>query len=100
MFRQRILRLMLPCVILASFGVATSALTDPEEASSLAERQLQVAREADDAIRAIREMREIVVTEQIHTWSRRLMEAEMAMSEKKADRIAAINGYLLRVKKM
>ena len=100
MFRQRILQLMLPCVILVGLGVAASAPADPEDARSLAEQRLKVAQEANDAIKAMRKTGEIAGPQQVYRWSRRLMEAEVAMSEKKADRIAAINGYLLRVKRM
>ena len=100
MYRRRILQLMLLCLVLVGFGVAVSAPPDSEGARSLAEQRLKVAQEANDALKALKKMREIASAEQVYRWSRRLMEAEMAMSEKDADRIAAINAFLLRVKRM
>ena len=101
MFRQRILQWMLPGVILVGLGVAASAPADPENPRSLAEQRLKVAQEANDMIEAMRKALESgASSEQVRRWSRRLMEAEMGMSEKKADQIAAINAYLSKMKEL
>lgn len=100
MFRQRMVQLMLPGVILVGIGVAASAPADLENPRSLAKQRLQVAQEANNAIKTMRKNRENASAEQVYRWSRRLMEAEMEMSEKKADQIAAVNAYLLRMKEI
>jgi outer membrane protein TolC len=100
MFCQRLFQWMLPVVVLAGLAAAASAPADPEDRQSVAKQRLQVAQEANDAIKAMRRARENVSSEEVYRWSGRLMEAQMAMSEKKADQIAAINAYLSKVKEM
>ena len=101
MFRRRLFQWMLPVVVLVGLGLAASAPADPESPRILAKQRLELAQEANDAIKAAIDSKALGRdSEQVRRWSRRLMEAKVAMSEKKADQVAAINAYLLRMKEL
>lgn len=101
MFRQRLFQWMLPVVVLVGLGVAASAPADPESPRSLAKQRLELGQEANDAVKAGIDSKALGRdSKQVRRWSRRLMEAKVATSEKKADQVAAINAYLLRMKEL
>ncbi|MFV2067787.1 MAG: heavy metal-binding domain-containing protein [Pirellulales bacterium] len=69
-----------------------------DEFKQKARAQLEAARQAMQAIGELQKHREPVTSEQIYCWSHRLMQAELEVSGNDADRTAAIEKHLERMK--
>ena len=100
MFRRYVIACVIFAVLATGLAVTAVVLGESQSPPTRAEQRLKLAQEANDAINAMSKARENASSEQVYRWSRRLMEAEEGISDKKVDQVAAINAYLLRMKAM
>ena len=84
--------------LLSTLIAAATNSADRQVAVPEADQRLKLAREAMRAIEVLQKAPERVTSEQIYRWSHRLMQAELSVSGNEAERTAAIEKHLQRMK--
>lgn len=93
--------LTVPAFLLA-FTVLTSGVRGDDKARDNAQARLEAARKVYNGIldRGQFDPRNPVALEALNIWSRRWMEAQRDLSDKKEDRVASVADHLERMKKL
>ena len=84
--------------VLLTVVATTTDSADRQVVASVAEQQMNVAHEAMRTINKLQKAPAPVTSEQIYSWSHRLMQAELAVGGNDADRTDAIKKHLERMK--
>src|SRR5438094_413613 len=97
MFRAVFQAVLLLGLMLAAGSFSPQAFAGGQAAPALAEAKLKAARVAYEAnLKALPTGQSDA--EKVYVWSRRLLEAQRDLSTKKADRVAAVEEHLARMK--
>jgi hypothetical protein len=96
---SRSLHVLLPTLILSGVSLVRTPSAEPSLVSSLAERRYQAAvKQFDETWLYYKQDR--IDSYQVYVWSRLVMDCRRDMAQKRADRIAAIEEHLDRMKQL
>jgi hypothetical protein len=100
MFAPRSRRfVLLPLLLLAGLSIAPAAPKEPPNRSSLAEARYQAALKQYELTWSYYQQARID-SYQVYVWSRLVLDSRRELTEKPADRIAALEEHLVRMKKL